>query len=131
MNQYTEPHGSKERIEEQLRIALEGHADSELWGEHGLIAATMRCVHGYEKLQSELTQACLREQSAIEDYKYQKAREGELNLQLSEELARTTDMSDRLTRLSERCDELRLVLTDMVDYRHGAFVRAKDLLNEP
>lgn len=32
------------RVEEQLRIALDGHQDSELWGENGLIAATMRAA---------------------------------------------------------------------------------------
>jgi hypothetical protein len=41
---YAEPRGSKERIEEQLRIALDGHPESELWGENGLIAATMRAA---------------------------------------------------------------------------------------
>lgn len=51
---YAEPHGSKERVEEQLRIALDGHHESELWGEHGLIAATMRCVDAIEKLDAAL-----------------------------------------------------------------------------
>lgn len=32
------------RVEEQLRIALDGHRDSEVWGEEGLLAATMRCA---------------------------------------------------------------------------------------
>lgn len=49
---YAEPHGSKERVEEQLRVALNGHSDSELWGEHGLIAATMRCVEAIEKIDA-------------------------------------------------------------------------------
>jgi hypothetical protein len=31
-------------MEKKLRIELRGHPDSELWGEAGLIAATMRCV---------------------------------------------------------------------------------------
>ena len=35
---------SQERVEEQLRIALDGHPESELWGENGLIAATMRAA---------------------------------------------------------------------------------------
>ena len=35
---------SQERVEEQLRIALDGHPESELWGDNGLIAATMRCA---------------------------------------------------------------------------------------
>jgi hypothetical protein len=48
---YADPSGprrmigcSQERVEEQLRIALDGHPDSELWGENGLIAATMRAA---------------------------------------------------------------------------------------
>lgn len=28
----------------RMRKALKGHSHSELWGDHGLIAATMRCV---------------------------------------------------------------------------------------
>jgi septal ring factor EnvC (AmiA/AmiB activator) len=56
-DKYKEPHGSKERVEEQIRIALDGHPDSQLWGENGLLAATMRCVYGYEKLERELTAA--------------------------------------------------------------------------
>jgi hypothetical protein len=51
---YAEPHGSKERVEEQLRIALDGHTESELWGEYGLIAATMRCVAAIEQLDAAL-----------------------------------------------------------------------------
>ena len=48
---YADPSGprrmigcSQERVEEQLRIALDGHPESELWGENGLIAATMRAA---------------------------------------------------------------------------------------
>ena len=48
---YKEPFGSKERVEEQLRIAMKAHYNSELWGENGLIAATMRCVEAVEKLE--------------------------------------------------------------------------------
>ena len=32
-------------IENKMRVELDGHPDSELWGEAGLIAATMRCVN--------------------------------------------------------------------------------------
>jgi hypothetical protein len=32
-------------IENKMRVELGGHPDSELWGEAGLIAATMRCVN--------------------------------------------------------------------------------------
>lgn len=43
------------RVEEQLRIAMDGHPDSELWGEHGLIAATMRCVVAVGKIEDLVT----------------------------------------------------------------------------
>ena len=44
-----------ERVEEQLRIALDGHPESELWGENGLIAATMRCVNAIGKIEDLVT----------------------------------------------------------------------------
>ena len=34
----------RDQLEERLRVELGGHPDSELWGDAGLIAATMRCV---------------------------------------------------------------------------------------
>ena len=34
----------RDQLEERLRVELGGHPDSKLWGETGLIAATMRCV---------------------------------------------------------------------------------------
>lgn len=54
---YADPSGpkrrfgcSQERVEEQLRIALDGHPESELWGDNGLIAATMRAANSVEEL---------------------------------------------------------------------------------
>lgn len=35
---------------DEIRRALMGHKCSELWSDNGLIAATMRCVNGYEEL---------------------------------------------------------------------------------
>ena len=59
---YADPSGprrmfgcSQERVEEQLRIALDGHPESELWGENGLIAATMRCVEAVGKIEDLVT----------------------------------------------------------------------------
>lgn len=56
---YADPSGpqrtrgcSQERIEEKLRFALDGHPESELWGENGLIAATMRAAN-YASRQQE------------------------------------------------------------------------------
>jgi hypothetical protein len=45
------------QLEKQLRIALHGHPDSQLWGDRGLLAATMRCVYGYEKLERKRDEA--------------------------------------------------------------------------
>ena len=39
-----EARGRLAGIEDKMRVELGGHPDSELWGEAGLIAATMRCV---------------------------------------------------------------------------------------
>ena len=59
---YADPSGpqrmrgcSQERVEEQLRIALDGHPESELWGEYGLIAATMRCVDAIGMIEDLVT----------------------------------------------------------------------------
>ena len=55
-----------ERVEEQLRIALDGHPESELWGENGLIAATMRCVNAIGKIEDLVTTNHESKQSFIE-----------------------------------------------------------------
>jgi hypothetical protein len=49
-----------QKWERRLIAALGGHADSKLWGDDGLIAATWRCVEGYEKMEKELAE--IREQ---------------------------------------------------------------------
>ena len=46
-----------QKWERRLIAALGGHADSKLWGDDGLIAATWRCVEGYEKMERELAEA--------------------------------------------------------------------------
>jgi hypothetical protein len=48
---------SDQKWERRLIAALGGHADSKLWGDDGLIAATWRCVEGYEKMEKELAEA--------------------------------------------------------------------------
>jgi chromosome segregation ATPase len=40
-------------MEKKLRIELRGHPDSELWGEAGLIAATMRCVDALDVVTAQ------------------------------------------------------------------------------
>jgi uncharacterized coiled-coil DUF342 family protein len=39
----------RDGIEAKLRIELRGHPDSELWGDAGLITATMRCVDAHDE----------------------------------------------------------------------------------
>jgi len=40
-------------MEKKLRIELRGHPDSELWGDAGLIAATMRCVDALDEVTEQ------------------------------------------------------------------------------
>ena len=42
--QRDEARGQLAEIEDKMRVELGGHPNSKLWGEAGLIAATMRCV---------------------------------------------------------------------------------------
>jgi len=39
----------RDGFEAKLRTELRGHPDSELWGDAGLIAATMRCVDAHDE----------------------------------------------------------------------------------
>jgi len=41
-------------IADEIRRALRGHTDSELLGENGLIAATMRCVDAVDRIEELL-----------------------------------------------------------------------------
>jgi hypothetical protein len=43
----------RDQFESKLCIALRGHPDSELWGDAGLIAATMRCVDALDKVTEQ------------------------------------------------------------------------------
>jgi hypothetical protein len=43
----------RNQFESKLCIALRGHPDSELWGDAGLIAATMRCVDALDELTEQ------------------------------------------------------------------------------
>jgi hypothetical protein len=38
-----------QHCESEVRKAMRGHPQSDLWGEHGLLAATMRSNDGYRK----------------------------------------------------------------------------------
>jgi hypothetical protein len=52
-------------IEDKIRLELGGHPDSELWGEAGLIAATMRCVDAVSELTEQRDEA----RKQIDDYR--------------------------------------------------------------
>jgi len=43
----------RDQLEERLRVELGGHPDSELWGDAGLIAATMRCVDALDAVTEQ------------------------------------------------------------------------------
>ena len=43
----------RDNFEERLRVELGGHPDSELWGDAGLIAATMRCVNALDGITEQ------------------------------------------------------------------------------
>jgi len=43
----------RDGIEAKLRIELRGHPDSELWGDAGLIKATMRCVDALDEVTEQ------------------------------------------------------------------------------
>jgi len=43
----------RDAIEAKIRIELRGHPDSELWGDAGLIAATMRCVDALDEVTEQ------------------------------------------------------------------------------
>ena len=43
----------RDQLEGRLRVELGGHPDSELWGDSGLIAATMRCVDALDTVTEQ------------------------------------------------------------------------------
>jgi hypothetical protein len=60
----------RDGMEEKLRIELRGHPDSELWGDAGLIAATMRCVDALDVVteQRDMLAEALRKVSRSWNY---------------------------------------------------------------
>jgi len=43
----------RDNFEDRLRVELGGHPDSELWGDAGLIAATMRCLDALDTVTEQ------------------------------------------------------------------------------
>jgi len=52
-NALVEEKKNSNKIEDNLRVELRGHPDSELWGDAGLIAATMRCVDAVDTITEQ------------------------------------------------------------------------------
>jgi hypothetical protein len=50
----------RDEIEKNIRIELRGHPDSQLWGDAGLIAATMRCVDALDTVTEQRDAVTLR-----------------------------------------------------------------------
>ena len=102
---YVDPSGpkrrfgcSQERVEEQLRIALDGHSESELWGDNGLIAATMRAANSVEEIARERDEALelareLRDAlTGMEKYYRQHIIQGSLFLQVHAALTKAKEV---------------------------------------
>jgi hypothetical protein len=103
----------RDGIEAKLRIALRGHPDSELWGDAGLIAATMRCVDAVEKLTEQRDEW--------------EAKYIQQNLDLGCELMdpngtiwdHANKLETELTAMTKQRDRLAELLSDMQDYTKG------------
>ena len=61
----------RDQLEERLRVELGGHPDSKLWGDTGLIAATMRCVNALEGVTEQRDEAIQQIKELIELYRKQ------------------------------------------------------------
>jgi hypothetical protein len=55
-----EARGQLAGIEDKMRVELGGHPNSKLWGEAGLIAATMRCVDALDEVTEQRDAVTLR-----------------------------------------------------------------------
>jgi hypothetical protein len=93
-----------QKWERRLIAALGGHADSKLWGDDGLIAATWRCVEGYEKMEKELAEA------KAEAEKWEKLHDQDtehlVSLQKRDNYGPTETLNQTAVRLSRELDEM-------------------------
>jgi hypothetical protein len=101
----------REAVESKLRIALRGHPDSELWGDSGLIAATMRCVDAHDE--------------AIEQRDEWKAKYIQQNLDLGRELM------DPNGTIWDHANKLERELTAMTEQRDEALKEMEQLKQKP
>jgi hypothetical protein len=121
-SKYEEPSGSKQRVEEQVRIALDGHPDSQLWGGDGLLAATMRCVYGYEKLERELAEY----QKCFEESQQNLTIEVEEVERLKLELTAVTEQRDGLKQAVDCASDLLASITEQRDRLAEALKKLAD-----
>jgi hypothetical protein len=77
-------------IEAKMRAELGGHPNSQLWGEAGLIAATMRCVDALGEVTDQ------RDEAKAESIRWQSIAEGRGRTDDEEQLATVTAQRDRL-----------------------------------
>ena len=91
----------RDGFEAKLRTELRGHPDSELWGDAGLIAATMRCVDAVEKLTE------------------QRDRMRKRIAQLEDELAKTCNKVEELAEIDlDQMDKERSIISKLSDYKN-------------
>jgi hypothetical protein len=106
-----------QKWERRLIAALGGHADSKLWGDDGLIAATWRCVEGYEKMEKELGEARM----TIDDVCRVIAKEHEgprlAAMRIVDELAEARDQLEGAGKLMGACDALVRQLAEAIKQR--------------
>lgn len=91
-----------QKWERRLIAALGGHADSKLWGDDGLIAATWRCVEGYEKMEKELAEA----RDQLEGAGKLIGACDALVRQLAEARKQRDELAEALRKLRRWCDDI-------------------------
>ncbi len=101
-----------QKWERRLIAALGGHADSKLWGDDGLIAATWRCVEGYEKMEKDLAEA--KAEAEKWEKLYDQDTEYLASLQKRDNYGPTETLNEAAMRLSGELAEAR-------EQRDGAF----------
>jgi len=110
----------RDGIEAKLRIELRGHPDSELWGEAGLIAATMRCVDAINEVTEQ------RDELAEDRAKWiEYAERGLMKIDAQAERIRYLEGATNhangtpLTKAIEQRDRMAELLSDIYNYAKG------------
>ena len=92
----------RNKIEDNLRVDLRGYPDSELWGDAGLIAATMRCVDALDIITEQRDKALQKIKNQAERIAY---LEGATNHATGTPLSKAIEQRDRLAEALENCRE--------------------------